>query len=128
MAETTIIAAPSIKDIERAIEIETANPNPNLSVIKELVDASKIILQQAGVRTRDPTIQERVSQEVGKESKFKQALLGASTTPVRMMQGVEGALESLPAPIMGPSAMPTGRYSAPTLPPSGKVFNSPEDI
>ena len=128
MAETTIIAAPSIKDIERAIEIETANPNPNLSVIKELVDASKIILQQAGVRTRNPTIQERVSQEVGKESKFKQALLGASTTPVRMMQGVEGALESLPAPIMGPSAMPTGRYSAPTLPPSGKVFNSPQDI
>ena len=108
-----IVAAPSIKDIERAIEMEAAKPNPNLDVIKELVGTSRIILEQSGGPMRAPTTQEFVSQEVGQESKLKQALLGASTTPVRMMQG----LGSLPAPTMGPSAMPTGRYSAPTLPP-----------
>ena len=47
MAETPIVAAPSIRDIERAIEMEAAKPNPNLSVIKELVDTSKTILQQS---------------------------------------------------------------------------------
>ena len=114
-----IVAAPSIRDIERAIEMEAAKPNPNLSVIKELVDASKIILQQSGEPLRAPTTQELVSQEIAQEPKWKQALLGASTTPVRMVQGVGG----LPAPAMGPSdggsglALPTGRYGAPTLPP-----------
>ena len=108
-----IVAAPSIKDIERAIEMEAAKPNPNLNVIKELVGTSRIILEQSGGPMRAPTTQELVSQEVGQESKLKQALLGASTAPVRMVQGLGG----LPAPTMGPSAMPTGRYSAPTLPP-----------
>ena len=107
-----IVAAPSIKDIERAIEMEAAKPNPDLNVIKELVGTSKIILEQSGGPMRAPTTQEFVSQEVGQEPKWKQALLGASTTPVRMVQGLGG----LPAPTMGPSAMPTGRYSAPTLP------------
>ena len=109
-----IVAAPSIKDIERAIEMQAAKPNPDLKVIKELVETSRIILEQSGGPMRAPTTQEFVSQEVGQESKLKQALLGASTTPVRMVQGLGG----LPAPTMGPSAMPTGRYSAPTLPPS----------
>jgi hypothetical protein len=90
MAETPIVAAPSIRDIERAIEMEAAKPNPNLSVIKELVDTSKIILQQSGGPLRQPTMQERVSAEIGKEPAFKQVLLGASTTPVRMVQGVSG--------------------------------------
>ena len=108
-----IVAAPSIKDIERAIEMEAAKPNPNLNVIKELVGTSRIILEQSGGPMRAPTTQEFVSQEVGQEPRWKQALLGASTTPVRMVQGLGG----LPAPTMGPSAMPTGRYSAPTLPP-----------
>ena len=111
-----IVAAPSIKDIERAIEMEAAKPNPNLNVIKELVGTSRIILEQSGGPMRAPTTQELVSQEVGQESKLKQALLGASTAPVRMVQGLGG----LPAPTMGPSAMPTGRYSAPTLPPGQK--------
>ena len=111
-----IVAAPSIKDIERAIEMEAAKPNPNLNVIKELVGTSRIILEQSGGPMRAPTTQELVSQEVGQEPKWKQALLGASTTPVRIMQGLGG----LPAPTMGPSAMPTGRYSAPTLPPGQK--------
>ncbi len=117
-----IVAAPSIKDIERAIEMEASKPNPNLSVIKELVDVSKIILQQSGGPLRAPTTQELVSQEVGKESKLTQALLGASTAPVQIMQGVGG----LPSPKMGPVSMPTGRYSAPTLPPSSKV--TPQEI
>jgi len=117
-----IVAAPSIKDIERAIEMEASKPNPNLSVIKELVDTSKIILQQSGGPLRAPTTQELVSQEVGKESKLTQALLGASTAPVQIMQGVGG----LPSPKMGPVSMPTGRYSAPTLPPSAKV--TPQEI
>jgi hypothetical protein len=108
-----IVAAPSIKDIERAIEMEAAKPNPNFDVIKELVGTSRIILEQSGGPMRAPTTQEFVSQEVGQEPKWKQALLGASTTPVRMVQGLGG----LPAPTMGPSSMPTGRYSAPTLPP-----------
>ena len=111
-----IVAAPSIKDIERAIEMEAAKPNPDLKVIKELVGTSKIILEQSGGPMRAPTTQEFVSQKVGQEPKWKQALLGASTTPVRIMQGLGG----LPAPTMGPSAMPTGRYSAPTLPPGQK--------
>jgi len=117
-----IVAAPSIKDIERAIEMEAAKPNPNFDVIKELVGTSRIILEQSGGPMRAPTTQEFVSQEVGQESKLKQALLGASTTPVRMMQG----LGSLPAPTMGPSAMPTGRYSAPTLPPGQR--GTPQEI
>ena len=117
-----IVAAPSIKDIERAIEMEVSKPNPNLSVIKELVDTSKTILQQSGGPIRAPTTQELVSQEVGKESKLTQALLGASTAPVQIMQGVGG----LPAPKMGSVSMPTGRYSAPTLPPSAKV--TPQEI
>ena len=108
-----IVAAPSIKDIERAIEMQAAKPNPDLKVIKELVETSRIILEQSGGPIRAPTTQELVSQEVGQEPKWKQALLGASTTPVRMVQGLGG----LPAPTMGSSAMPTGRYSAPTLPP-----------
>ena len=111
-----IVAAPSIKDIERAIEMEAAKSNPDLNVIKELVGTSKIILEQSGGPMRAPTTQELVSKEVEQEPKWKQALLGASTTPVRMVQGLGG----LPAPTMGPSAMPTGRYSAPTLPPGQK--------
>ena len=111
-----IVAAPSIKDIERAIEMEAAKSNPDLNVIKELVGTSKIILEQSGGPMRAPTTQELVSKEVEQEPKWKQALLGASTTPVRIMQGLGG----LPAPTMGPSAMPTGRYSAPTLPPGQK--------
>lgn len=117
-----IVAAPSIKDIERAIEMEAAKPNPDLNVIKELVGTSKIILEQSGGPMRAPTTQEFVSQEVGQEPKWKQALLGASTTPVRMVQGLGG----LPAPTMGPSAMPTGRYSAPTLPPGQR--GTPQEI
>ena len=111
-----IVAAPSIKDIERAIEMQAAKSNPDLKVIKELVETSKIILEQSGGPMRAPTTQELVSKEVEQEPKWKQALLGASTTPVRIMQGLGG----LPAPTMGPSAMPTGRYSAPTLPPGQK--------
>ena len=122
MAETPIVAAPSIKDIERAIEMEAAKPNPNLSVIKELVDTSKTILQQSGGPLRQPTIPERVTAEISKEPAWKQALLGASTTPVRMVQGAG----TMPAPVMGPSTMPTGRYSAPTLP-QGEKF-TPQDI
>ena len=87
-----IVAAPSIKDIERAIEMEAAKPNPNLNVIKELVGTSRIILEQSGGPMRAPTTQELVSQEVGQEPKWKQALLGASTAPVRMMQGVRGLI------------------------------------
>jgi len=125
MAETPIVAAPSIRNIERAIEIEAAKPEPNLSVIKELYETSRIILQQSGGPMRAPTTQELVSQEVGKESKFKQAVLGASTSPVRMMQG----LGNLPSPTMGPSPIPTGRYSAPTLPPSqGGTPQEIEDV
>ena len=123
MAETPIVAAPSIKDIERAIEMEAAKPNPNLSVIKELVDTSKTILQQSGGPLRQPTIPERVTAEISKEPAWKQALLGASTTPVRMAQGVETLL---PSQVMGPSTMPTGRYSAPTLPQREKF--TPQDI
>jgi hypothetical protein len=126
-----IVAAPSIKNIERAIEMEASKPNPNLSVIKELVETSKIILQQSGGPLRAPTTQELVSQEVAQEPKWKQALLGASTTPVRMVQGVGG----LPAPAMGPPdggsglALPTGRYGAPTLPPGERgTLQQVEDV
>ena len=122
MAETPIVAAPSIKDIERAIQMEAAKPEPNLKVINELIDVSKTILQQSGGPLRQPTIPERVTAEISKEPAWKQALLGASTTPVRMVQGAG----TMPAPVMGPSTMPTGRYSAPTLP-QGEKF-TPQDI
>ena len=92
MAETPIVAAPSIRDIERAIEMEAAKPNPNFNVIKELVDTSKTILQQSGGPLRQPTIPERVTAEISKEPTWKQILLGASTTPVRMVQGVSGLI------------------------------------
>ena len=122
MAETPIVAAPSIRDIERAIQMEAAKPEPNLKVINELIDVSKTILQQSGGPLRQPTIPERVTAEISKEPAWKQALLGASTTPVRMVQGAG----TMPAPVMGPSTMPTGRYSAPTLP-QGEKF-TPQDI
>lgn len=95
-----IVAAPSIKDIERAIEMEAANPNPNLAAIKELLDISKTILRQSSGPVREPTFPERLSQEVGKEPGWKQVLLGASTTPVKMVQGVGSLI--LPSSI-GPS-------------------------
>ena len=117
-----IVAAPSIKDIERAIEMEAAKSSPDFNVIKELVDTSKIILQQSGGPLRAPTTQELVSQEIGQEPKWKQALLGASTAPVRVMQGVGG----LPSPTMGPTALPMGRYSTQTLPPGEK--STPQEI
>ena len=122
MAETPIVAAPSIRDIERAIQMEAARPEPNLKVINELIDVSKTILQQSGGPLRQPTIPERVTAEISKEPAWKQALLGASTTPVKMVQGAG----TMPAPVMGPSTMPTGRYSAPTLP-QGEKF-TPQDI
>ena len=123
MAETPIVAAPSIRDIERAIQMEAAKPEPNLKVINELIDVSKTILQQSGGPLRQPTIPERVTAEISAEPAWKQALLGASTTPVRMAQGVETLL---PSQVMGPSTMPTGRYSAPTLPQREKF--TPQDI
>ena len=92
MAETPIIAAPSIRDIERAIQMEAARPEPNLKVINELIDVSKTILQQSGGPLRQPTIPERVTTEISKEPTWKQILLGASTTPVRMVQGVSGLI------------------------------------
>jgi hypothetical protein len=122
MAETPIVAAPSIRDIERAIQMEAAKPEPNLKVINELIDVSKTILQQSGGPLRQPTIPERITAEISAEPAWKQALLGASTTPVRMVQGAG----TMPAPVMGPSTMPTGRYSAPTLP-QGEKF-TPQDI
>ena len=122
MAETPIVAAPSIRDIERAIQMEAAKPEPNLKVINEFIDVSKTILQQSGGPLRQPTIPERITAEISAEPAWKQALLGASTTPVRMVQGAG----TMPAPVMGPSTMPTGRYSAPTLP-QGEKF-TPQDI
>ena len=92
MAETPIVAAPSIRDIERAIQMEAARPEPNLKVINELIDVSKTILQQSGGPLRQPTIPERVTAEIKKEPAWKQVLLGASTTPVRMVQGVSGLI------------------------------------
>ncbi|MGL4678222.1 MAG: hypothetical protein ACRCWC_02415, partial [Plesiomonas shigelloides] len=41
---------------------------------------------------RQPTIPERVTAEIKKEPAWKQVLLGASTTPVRMVQGVSGLI------------------------------------
>ena len=66
MAETPIVAAPSIRDIERAIQMEAARPEPNLKVINELIDVSKTILQQSGGPLRQPTIPERVTAEIKK--------------------------------------------------------------
>ena len=112
MAEP-IISAPSVKDLERAIEIEAAKSNPDFNVIKELVDASKTILEQSGGPLRPPTKQETISKYVSQEPVSKQLLRGIQTAPERAFQGLFSGSDA-----MQPVATPTGRYSAPTLPPA----------
>ena len=112
MAES-IISAPSVKDLERAIEIEAAKSNPDFNVIKELVDASKTILEQSGGPLRPPTKQETISKYVSQEPISKQLLRGIQTAPERAFQGLFSGSDA-----MQPVATPTGRYSAPTLPPA----------
>ena len=87
MAES-IISAPSVKDLERAIEIEAAKSNPDFNVIKELVDASKTILEQSGGPLRPPTKQETISKYVSQEPVSKQLLRGIQTAPERAFQGL----------------------------------------
>tara|TARA_R110000822_G_scaffold42820_7_gene116098 strand:+ start:3502 stop:5370 length:1869 start_codon:yes stop_codon:yes gene_type:complete len=96
MAET-VISSPSIKQIEDAINAEAQKPNPNLKVMRELLDMSRGVLSSAGVNPAGPpTLQERVSEEVRAEPTYKQALIGAGTVLPRAAQGLRGIFGEVP--------------------------------
>lgn len=120
MAEAPIVSAPSIKDIERAIELESAKPNPDLAVVRELLDVSKVMLQQSGGKLRQPSQQEAITAMVAKDPGINQFFGGMGTAPARAWQGLVGA-----APTMGPAPLP-GRYGPATLAPGDSP--APDDI
>jgi len=96
MAET-VISSPSIKQIEDAINAEAQKPNPNLEVMRELLDMSRGVLSSAGVKPAGPpTLQERVSEEVRAEPTYKQALIGAGTVLPSAAQGLRGIFGDVP--------------------------------
>ena len=90
------ITAPSLKDFEAAIALESGKPNPNLDVIQELTDTMKVMFSQAGVTPREPTMAERVSQEVRAEPFAKQVAIGAGTVLPRAAQGIKGLFTEIP--------------------------------
>ena len=94
MAEPVL--APSLKDFEAAIALESGKPNPNFEVIRELTDTMKMVFSQAGVTPREPTMAERVSQEVRAEPFAKQVAIGAGTVLPRAAQGIKGLFTDIP--------------------------------
>ena len=90
------ITAPSLKDFEAAIALESNKPNPNFEVIRELTDTMKMVFSQAGVTPREPTMAERVSQEVRAEPFAKQVAIGAGTVLPRAAQGIKGLFTDIP--------------------------------
>jgi hypothetical protein len=88
--------APSLKDFEAAIALESDKPNPNFDVIRELTDTMKVMFSQAGVTPREPTMAERVSQEVRAEPFAKQVAIGAGTVLPRAAQGIKGLFTDIP--------------------------------
>ena len=94
MAEPVL--APSLKDFEAAIALESSKPNPNFEVIRELTDTMKMVFSQAGVTPREPTMGERVSQEVRAEPFAKQVAIGAGTVLPRAAMGIKGLFTDIP--------------------------------
>ena len=93
----SIISSPSIKQIEDAINAEAEKPNPDLAAMRELLDMSRGVLSSAGVKPAGPpSMQERVSEEVRAEPKYKQALIGAGTVLPRAYQGIRGIFGDVP--------------------------------
>lgn len=97
MATQPIISSPSIKQIEDAINAEAEKPNPDLAAMRELLEMSRNVLSSAGVKPAGPpSLQERVSTEVGAEPKYKQALIGAGTVLPRAAQGIRSMFGDVP--------------------------------
>ena len=94
MAEPVL--APSLKDFEAAIALESSKLNPNLGVIQELTDTMKIMFSQAGVKPREQTMGERVSQEIRAEPFAKQVAIGAGTVLPRAAMGIKGLFTDIP--------------------------------
>jgi hypothetical protein len=92
----TPVLAPSLKDFEAAIALESDKPNPNFEVIRELTDTMKMVFSQAGITPREPTMAERVSQEVRAEPFAKQVAIGAGTVLPRAAQGIKGLFTDIP--------------------------------
>lgn len=92
----TPVLAPSLKDFEAAIALESSKPNPNFEVIRELTDTMKMVFSQAGVTPREPTMAERVSQEVKAEPFAKQVAIGAGTVLPRAAMGIKGLFTDIP--------------------------------
>ena len=88
--------APSLKDFEAAIALESEKPNPNFEVIRELTDTMKVMFSQAGVTPREPTKAERVSKEIAAEPFAKQVAIGAGTVLPRAAQGIKGLFTDIP--------------------------------
>jgi hypothetical protein len=90
------ITAPSLKDFEAAIALESGKQNPNLDVIQELTDTMKVMFSQAGVTPREPTRAERVSKEIAAEPFAKQVDIGLGTVLPRAAQGIKGLFTDIP--------------------------------
>ena len=92
----TPVLAPSLKDFEAAIALESGKPNPNFEVIRELTDTMKMVFSQAGVTPREPTKAERVSKEIAAEPFAKQVDIGLGTVLPRAAQGIKGLFTDIP--------------------------------
>jgi hypothetical protein len=90
------IKSPSLQDFEAAIALESSKPNPNFEVIRELTDTMKIMFSQAGVKPREQTMGERVSQEIRSEPFAKQVAIGAGTVLPRAAMGIKGLFTDIP--------------------------------
>jgi hypothetical protein len=90
-----LMRSPTLSDIESAIEFEAAKKQPDLSVIKELIETSKTLLQGAGA-DKPFTDQERVSQVIKEESGPGQFRIGMGTVLPRAAQGLRGIFTDVP--------------------------------
>ena len=116
MATKPIIGSPSIKQIEDAINAEAEKPNPDLAAMRELLEMSRNVFSSAGVRPAGPpSLQERVSTEVGAEPKYKQALIGAGTVLPRAAQGIRNIFGNVPKEEIEELKMVSGATPASSL-------------
>ena len=92
---TGLMRTPTLRDIEKAIQFEAEKKQPDLSVIKELLETSKTLLQDAGA-DKPFTDQERVSQVIKEESGPGQFRIGMGTVLPRAFQGLRGIVTDVP--------------------------------
>lgn len=85
----------TLRDIESAIEFEAAKTQPDLLVIKELIETSQTLLRAEGA-DKPFTEQERVSKVIREESGPEQFRIGMGTVLPRVGQGLRGIFTDVP--------------------------------